>query len=449
MKTNLIGGKSLEQLLVDYPLLKDLIEPLEVFWGNPQYGKSSCGIPISEKEDIQDASRRLERFASYLAEVFPETAQSNGIIESPLLSIQAMQKRMEELESIELKGKLLIKCDSHLPISGSIKAWGGIYEVLKLAEDIAIKHGLIDMTDNYKAFDGSGFKDLYSQYSIAVGSTGNLGLSIGIVGAQLGFRVTVHMSSDAKQWKKELLRNKGVNVKEYDSDYSKAVEEGRIQAAADPKCYFIDDENSKDLFLGYAVAASRLRRQFEGLNITVDENHPLFVYLPCGVGGGPGGVAYGLKAEFGDHVHCFFAEPTHSPCFLIGQMTGLYDSVSVQDFGLDNKTEADGLAVGRPSRFVGRKMGHLLSGCYTIEDQRLYSYLHHLAVTEQLYLEPSALAGFYGPILLENHPVGLNYLKEHNLEGIVRNGHHLIWGTGGNMVPREIMEEYFSKGARI
>lgn len=428
-----------------HPLLNELISLKEVFWLNPHLEKFKVGIqktPLTQK-DVEEAEERLKRFAPYIAKVFPETAITNGIIESPLVEINSMKEHLSHTGQQTISGRLLLKCDSHLPISGSIKARGGIYEILKFAETLAIEHQLISIHDDYSLFDSSKFRDFFSNYSVSVGSTGNLGLSIGIISAKLGFKVTVHMSADAKQWKKDLLRSKNVQVVEYEEDYSKAVEEGRNQAAKDPACYFVDDENSQNLFLGYAVAALRLNRQLDELGIVMDENHPLFVYLPCGVGGGPGGVAFGLKLMFRDHVHCFFAEPVHSPCMLLGLMTGLHDRISVQDAGIDNKTEADGLAVGRPSGFVGRIIEPFLSGCYSVSDEQLYLLLKALADTEEIHLEPSALAGMIGPIrLLEK---GTDYLMQHNLMNKLENSTHIVWATGGSMVPDEIMEEYYQK----
>ncbi|HHT7191137.1 TPA: D-serine ammonia-lyase [Bacillus cereus] len=441
--------KEIGALKTEYPLVNKLIATEEVFWINPNIEKYETAIkhsPLNE-EDVKDAEERLKRFAPYIAKVFPETKETNGIIESPLVRIPAMKQALEKNYKQPILGELLLKCDSHLPISGSIKARGGIYEVLKHAEQLALQHGMPTVEDDYSILDSDTCKEFFAKYSIAVGSTGNLGLSIGIMSAKLGFNVTVHMSADAKQWKKDLLRSKGVNVIEYEADYSKAVEEGRRQADADPSCYFVDDENSHDLFLGYAVAASRLQKQLEELEIVVDEEHPLFVYLPCGVGGGPGGVAFGLKLLYKDNVHCFFAEPTHSPCMLLGLMTGLHDKIAVQDIGIDNVTDADGLAVGRPSGFVGKTMEPFLSGNYTVSDEELYGLLKELADTENIYLEPSALAGMVGP--LNVCKVENEYLQKQQLTEKVKKGTHIVWGTGGSMVPEDVMDGYYKKGEAL
>lgn len=439
----------LQQLKASFPLIEDLISLKETLWFNPKLSAYQTGIELAplSRADVIDAEDRLNRFASYIANVYPETKEAGGIIESPLVTIPKMKQKLEKDYSQPIFGELLLKCDSHLPISGSIKARGGIYEVLKHAEQLAIEKGLLTTDDDYSILANEKFRTFFSNYSIAVGSTGNLGLSIGIMSAKLGFQVTVHMSRDAKQWKKDLLRSKNVKVVEYEADFSKAVEEGRRQAEKDPTCHFVDDENSTDLFLGYAVAASRLKKQLDGLNITVDEEHPLFVYLPCGVGGGPGGVAFGLKLAFGDHVHCFFAEPTHSPAMMLGMMTELHDEISVQDIGLDNQTAADGLAVGRPSGFVGKVMEPFLSGCFTVRDERMYNLLKDLADTEEILLEPSALAGMTGPTKLFQE--GKSYLENYNLIGKMENATHIVWATGGSMVPEDVMASYYAEGKKL
>ncbi len=446
-----ILGKSQEQWYASHPLIRDLVALKEISWFNPAIAPvaEALGDVGLTAADVADASARLSRFAPYIMRVFPETAASGGIIESGIRPLPVLQALLGQRHSLlEQGGALWLKADCHLPISGSIKARGGIYEVLKHAEDLALAGGLLQLDDDYAVLDSDEARAFFGQYKIAVGSTGNLGLSIGIMSASLGFQVTVHMSADARQWKKDKLRSHGVTVVEYASDYSVAVEEGRKQAESDPSCHFVDDENSINLFLGYAIAAQRLQDQLAAADIRVDTEHPLFVYLPCGVGGGPGGVAFGLKLIFGDAVHCIFAEPTHSPCMLLGVYTGEHDALSVQDFGIDNVTAADGLAVGRASGFVGRAMQRLLDGYYTVSDEELFRLLALMERTEGIRLEPSALAGVPGMVRVLSERQGYHARIGLSAERQAR-ATHLVWATGGGMVPPDEMEAYLARGREL
>lgn len=371
--------------------------------------------------------------------------KDNGLIESPLKEIPNMLHVLQSCYNCQIPGKLYLKMDSHLAVAGSVKARGGIYEVLKHAEDLCISTEKLTITDNYARFADSDIHNFLNQYTVQVGSTGNLGMSIGIMSAALGFKVKVHMSADAKQWKKDLLRSKGVEVLEYSADYSKAVAEGRKESDADPTSYFIDDEKSIDLFIGYATAAKRLQKQLQNLRIPVDQDHPLIVYIPAGVGGAPGGITYGLKRIFRDNVHCFFVETTTCPSVLIGMDTQTFEKANVRDYGISGSTEADGLACVSPSGFVTRIMTNLVSGEFTVNDSKLYDYLRLLYNSEDIQIEPSSCAAFAGPCGFLQYPQAIDYCKQHNLsEETLQNATHIIWATGGKMIPQEIYEAYLN-----
>lgn len=428
---------NLETLVTEHPQIKDLINQQPIFWHNPDYAQKA-ELPFS-KADIFDAVARLERFAPYLAKTFPATAATNGIIESPLISLNEMQKTWEQQNQQNLAGSLYLKADNALPISGSIKSRGGIYEVLKFAEKIAIAHGSLAYMDDYSILASAEFHQLFSDYSVIVASTGNLALSVGIVAATFGFKTTVYMSHDARQWKKDKLRENGVTVKEFNTNFSAIIPKARADAASDANCHFVDDEGSNDLFLGYAVAAVRLQKQLKEQQIKVDQEHPVIVYLPAGVGGSPSGVTFGLKTILGPHVHAIFCEPTHVPSVTLGMMTRLNNRISVYDIGLDGLTAADGLAVGRPSRLAGKIMRTLLLGSITFPDNDIYRYVAQLQDTQHITVEPSAAAGFTGIApTIKNMPVFNS-----------KNTTHIVWATGGNMMPQSERDTNYAKGKKL
>ena len=127
----------------------------------------------------------------------------------------------------------------------------------------------------------------------------------------------------------------------------------------------------------------------------------------------------------------------------LGLATGLHDGICCADIGVDGITDADGLAVGRASRLVGTVMDTLLDGCYTISDEKLYPFLTQLADREKIYIEPSSCASFTGPALVSS---AKEYLEAKGLADKMENASHILWATGGSMVPDGEMKSYYEKG---
>ena len=422
-----------------------------VLWTNParqaQPGPAlqARGTTIS-LDDTKAAAGRLARFAGLLAEVFPELAASGGVVESPLLNAAALQPALGLAAG---QGRLFIKADHSLPVAGSIKARGGMHEVLEFAEQCALRHGLVQPRGDYRALNTPEARAVLGRYQVAVGSTGNLGLSIGVVASALGFQATVHMSADAKEWKKDRLRQRGVQVVEHAGDYERAVAAGRAEAAADTQCHFVDDEQSFSLLLGYSAAALHLQRQLAEQGVAVDAEHPLIVYLPCGVGGAPAGITFGLRQLLGPHVHCFFAEPVQSPCFMVQMMAGQGEHPSVYDWGLTNRTEADGLAVPRASLLAAELMWPLLSGVFTVADDTLFAQLVQVLDALGERIEPSAAAGFSGPAMLAGTTAGQAWLHRSGVGAVLPQATHLVWTTGGLLVPDAQYQGFVQRGRAV
>lgn len=389
---------------------------------------------------MEAAKQRFERFSPWFMHAFPETAARRGIIESPLVRAPRTREYVNMRTGSDLRGELWLKRDDLLPVSGSIKARGGFHEVLEYAETIA-RDAVMAFADPL-TYESEQFRECAATHQIVVGSTGNLGLSIGILSATLGFSTTVHMSHDARGWKKDLLRRHGVVVVEHAGDFVEAVEAGRASAAGLARTHFVDDEQSRSLFAGYSVAAVRLKEQFAAVGEVIDEEHQLVVYLPCGIGGGPGGVTYGLKRVFGDDVHCIFVEPTEAPSMFLGVRTNLHGDISVQDIGLTGRTTADGLAVSRPSRFVGATVGPLISGFATVSDQVITAGVGVLHTQESIKVEPSATAALTIPWRTLDAPGESSWPMTPSTK-------HLVWLTGGAMVPHSDYSAYLAEGMSL
>ena len=218
-------------------LLTDIRNAIEVEWANPMKMNNDDAVLRSSLtlSDIDSAYARMRRFAPLMKKLFPETEERNGLIDSDLVEVSKLREALNSPRiGADISGRLMMKLDSHLAVAGSVKARGGIYEVMKHVENLAVENGILEsFEDDYCKLADEEAREFFATRKLQVGSTGNLGLSIGIMGAALGFQTIVHMSSDARQWKKDLLRSKGVTVIEYEGNYSDAVKEGRAKSDAD------------------------------------------------------------------------------------------------------------------------------------------------------------------------------------------------------------------------
>ena len=138
-----------------------------------------------------------------------------------------------------------------------------------------------------------------------------------------------------------------------------------------------------------------------------------------------------------------------APCALVQLEAGLAQPVSVYDFGLTNKTEADGMAVGLVSQYVARIVRDLLSGVVTVADNDLFRWLAIAREVGAMRLEPSAAAPLGGPAMVIDSPEGQQFLRENGLDGKMDRATHVFWTTGGDLVPEASYRAFLEKAEEL
>ena len=105
------------------------------------------------------------------------------------------------------------------------------------------------------------------------------------------------------------------------------------------------------------------------------------------------------------------------------------------DFGLTNQTQADGLAIPRASLLAAQAMHELLAGVFTVQDHTLFEHLRMLHASEGMRIEPSAAAGFSGPLHLRTNALAC------------AGANHVVWTTGGLLVPEVEYQRFLQQAA--
>lgn len=441
------NSQKAQQDLIPESVLKKLQRSDTVCIINPHHSNELHDIEKQSitRADIQEARELLDRAKPLFRNLWPDDKTLEdweGLIESPLTPAQALRKEMDGT------GTWLLKRDDDLPVAGSIKGRGAFFAVLEHAETLAIAKGLITKGQDLSSLSSDEARAIFREYKIAVGSTGNLGMGIALLAAALGFDATVYLSEEAADWKKERLTDKGCKVFEHDGNFKEALQKGRDDCAAaneakPASAYFVDDEDSKALSVGPTVAGLRMKEQLESQGIKIGADHPLFVYIPTGVGGGPSGVLRGLVDAFQDeglhqHIHGILVQPKQCASVLARMSIPDKDNqqpVDVYHLGLDNKSpRGDGMAVPQASELAFGNLQVNAAGAMTVSDEDMLKNTARLHKTEGIIIETTAAASINGPKWCASK-AGHEYIRKNGMEKAMPNAVHVMWFTGGGKVP--------------
>ena len=94
-------------------------------------------------------------------------------------------------------------------------------------------------------------------------------------------------------------------------------------------------------------------------------------------------------------------------------------------------------------------MQPLLSGVFTVADDTLFAHLVRVLDALGERIEPSAAAGFSGPAMLSGTTAGQAWLRSTGIDAVLHQATHLVWTTGGLLVPDAQYQGFVQRGRSV
>ena len=107
------------------------------------------------------------------------------------------------------------------------------------------------------------------------------------------------------------------------------------------------------------------------------------------------------------------------------------------------------MRVPRASLLAAELMRPLLSGVFTVADDTLFAHLVRVLDALGERIEPSAAAGFSGPAMLSGTTAGQAWLRSTGIDAVLHNATHLVWTTGGLLVPDVEYQGFVQRGRSV
>lgn len=304
--------------------------------------------------------------------------------------------RARRLARLAEVGEVLVKDESNRMGSGSFKALGGAYAVVRIVlEQAQRQYCRLVHPDELRS---APVREVTAGMTVTCASAGNHGLSVAAGAWLVGARAVVWLSDRVPDEFVRRLGTLGADVRRAGPEYADSMAAAQ-RAAAQDGWWLVADSS----WPGYLDVATQVMR---GYTILVAEaadacertsGPATHVFVQAGVGGLAAAVAGYLRDRWGEAPKLVVVEPDGADCLLSSVRAGR--SMRVEE----GRTQLGRLDCGEPSQLALRLLSDCADAFITVPDATATDAARHLRA-DGVVTSPCGAAGAAGLLYCATEP---------------------------------------------